>query len=198
MKKITLVILFFIPLSIFSQELKLSSRVGYAIIKGEHFKKIALSTGTFIGSEFILNEFLYLNTLIGYSSIGFDYEDLSNSNTYTTKYYLCLPVSLKKYYPLSKRSSLFFEFGVSFNYDFITNKEIFAGTGSQISRQNGVGFSLSGIGGFGFKTQITKRLFFDVGLCGQADVVYAYKNETDKLKTNRKMFSLTLYQKLKR
>ncbi len=196
MKKVFLVIVFMIPLLIFSQEIKFTSIAGYATIKTDKFKKVALSTGAFIGSEFILKEFLYLNTLVGISTIRF--ENMGLPNSFTTKYYLSIPVSLKKYYPISKRSSLYWDFGLSFNYDFITQNEIFTVSGIQKNNQNGLGTSFSVIGAVGFKTQVTKRLFFDIGLFGQTDYLLSYKKETDKIKTDRRMISLTFYKKLKK
>ncbi|MBL0358104.1 MAG: hypothetical protein IPP72_15100 [Chitinophagaceae bacterium] len=197
MKKVLLLTLVVIPFFLFGQEIKLSSGTGYTIIKTTTMKKNALGTSTMIGAEFILKEFWYLNTMIGIQTTKFDYSLSHDTSIYVSKYYLSLPVSIKNYYPVSKKSSLFIDIGACFSYNFSTRNEVFtAGTYYKINNNN-AGLNIGAIVDIGFKTQITRKVYFDVNINDLVDIVAFYKNDTDKVKNNRRMLSLTLYRKLK-
>jgi len=197
MKKIFVFNLLLMPCIVFAQEIKLSSGIGYSILKTHNMKKNALVTSTSIGGEFILKEFWYLNTMIGIQTARFEYSPGLDTSIYVSKYFLHLPVSIKNYYPVSKKISLFADLGASFGYEFSTKNEISTtNTYNKISNHKS-GLNIGAIINIGLKTQITTKTFVDISLNSQVDMLSFYKSDTDKTKNNIKMLSLTLYRKLK-
>jgi hypothetical protein len=197
MKKTLLLNLLLIPCITFGQEIKLSSGFGYTIIKAGNMKKNALGTSTMIGAEFILKEFWYLSTMIGFQDTKFEYSLGHDTSIYVSKYYLTLPVSIKNYYPVSKRSSIFIDFGACFSYNFSTKNEF--STANTYTKTNDTehGLNIGGILNLGFKTQINRKVYFDVSIYNQFDMAAFYKNDINKTKNTRTMLSFSFYRKLK-
>jgi len=190
--------LLLIPCITFAQPIKLSSGMGYTIIKAPNMKKNALGTSNMIGTEFILKEFWYLSTMIGIQATKFDYNTGYDTSIYVSKYYLSLPVSIKNYYPVSKRLSIFIDMGVCFSYNFSTKNEIFTGNTYSKINNNANGMNIGAMFSFGFKTQITRKTGFDMHIYGQSDFASFYKNDIDKIKNDRTLLSLSLYRKLRK
>lgn len=197
MKKTILFHLLFAPCTLFAQEIKLSSGIGYTILKAKNMKKNALVTSNKAGTEFMLNEFWHLGVMAGIQTVKFGYELKNDSSIYVSKHYFCLPISIKNYSPVSKKASIYLDLGVSFSYEYSTKNEIFtSNTYNKISNNNNgssIGLNLS----FGFKTQIARKTFIDIGLFIQNDIASFYKNENDKTKNDMRMLSLTLFRQLK-
>lgn len=180
-----------------AQLFKFQSGVGYAIVTGNDFKKISLAKQVMIGSEFILKEFLYIDLMAGITTLQYS-RDNANTENYFKKQYASLAACLKKYYPLSKKSSFFWEVGPAFNYDFKVLQEIYTNADHTNISQKNLGSTLSLNGNAGFKTQMLRNVFFDVTLYTQTDFFTFYSKTANKTKTNRQLLSFTLYFKLKK
>lgn len=197
MKIIFLFNLLLLPFIVIAQEIKLSSGIGYTILRTHNMKKNALATSTMIGGEFILKEFWYLSMMAGIQTTKFEYDLRNDTSVYVSKYYFSLPVSVKNYYPVSKKTSLFIDFGTSFNYEFSTKNEISTtNTYNKISN-NKSGLNIGALINVGIKAQITSKIFVDIHMNNQIDILTFYKNNIDKTKNNLRMLSLTIYRKLK-
>ena len=190
-------VLLFSPFILFSQEIRFSSTIGYAVTEMKSFKKISLCTGINAGFEFPLKKGLCITTSVGGFLLRFDYNTPVNaSSIFNSKYFFDIPVSLKKYYLLSKKSRCYWEFGLVSSYQFFDKKEIKLGSGSSVEKKRNLGFNFGVIGSFGFKTIINNRISFDIGLLARTDYLFSYKNSDDKTKTDQKLLLLSLYRRL--
>src|SRR5258705_1811610 len=140
MKKIVCSFFLISVMNSYSQELKFTNKLGYAVGKSSRLKKIMLCTQNDIGVEINIRDRLFFCSSLGVIRLRFDNSDTANSQVFNTHYYLTTPFSIKKYYPLSKRSSMFWEFGVMVNYHLTANKEIRSATNYIVQKQKNIGF----------------------------------------------------------
>jgi hypothetical protein len=164
---------------------------GYSVGKKDGIKKIMLSTGLEFIFEKNLKESWFITFGIEVTSLKYNYHsDTLNSSVFSNNYFALMPVTLKRYYILNKRSHLFLDFGVAPAYYFYNKEE---SKNSSIKKQN-LGLNIGGVAKLGFKTQLTKKLSFDIGLHSFQDFFYSYKNDKDKLsiKSNGLMTSFYL------
>ncbi len=147
-----------------------------------------LATGVTNTIEKNLKATLYFTFGVDVTALKYNYYTAANNSVFSNNYLLLVPVTLKKYYFISKRSSLFMDFGIAASYYFYCKKEI-ENIGS--STQRNLGLSIGGLGRIGFKTAVTPKVSFDVGLNSFSDFLYFYKDDANKItvKTNSLMFS---------
>ncbi len=164
---------------------------GYSVGKKDGVKKIMLCTGQEFMIEKNLRESWFITFGIGLTSLKYNYyADSLNSSVFSNNNFALVPVSLKKYYILSKRSQCFLDFGIAAAYYFYNRDE---SINSSIKKTN-LGYNFGLIAKMGFKTQLTKKLSFDISLLSFQDHIYSYKNTVDKLsiKSNGLMTSFYL------
>ncbi|WP_462221068.1 hypothetical protein, partial [Ferruginibacter sp.] len=164
---------------------------GYSVGKKDGVKKIMLSTGQEFIIEKNLKESWYITFGIELTSLKYNYHsDTLNSSVFSNNYFALIPVTLKRYYILSKRSHCFLDFGLAPAYYFYNKDE----SKSSSFKKNNLGLNIGAVAKMGFKTQLTKKLSFDVGLHSFQDFIYSYKNAADKLsiKSNGLMTSFYL------
>ncbi|MBC7875068.1 MAG: hypothetical protein H7Y01_13785, partial [Ferruginibacter sp.] len=124
MKYITSFLFLFCFQRTFSQEIKVVMEYGFAIGEMKAFKKIMLHSGVRAGMEFTIRRDLSLVISAGGSLLRFSYTTPASESVFNRKYFLTMPVSVKKYYPLSRKSGGFLEVGGYFNYLVSDKKEI--------------------------------------------------------------------------
>lgn len=197
MKYSLIIFLFVAPLIAYNQEWKLTNYVGYAKGKTNTFRKIMLATETSAGYEHPIGVELYLSLGVSASTLTFNYYDSMNLSVYNRKYFLGLPVSIKKYYYLSRASKGFVDFGFYGNYLFYDKKEIRNFLKDETVTGNWPGYNVGISGSIGFKTKITNSLFFDVSISGKLDYFTHFKNDSDKLKTNQRLLGISFYKKFR-
>ena len=193
-----LVSLLFSPFILFSQEIKFSNTIGYAVTETEDVKKIALCTGINAGFELPLKKGLYITISAGGFLLRFNYNSAANNSVFNSKYFFSMPVSLKKYYPVSRQSRAYWCFGIFPGYQFYDKKEIRSFSGNSTETKRSLGFNFGCIASVGFKTIINSRMSFDIGLLAQTDYFFSYKKKQDKTKTDQRLLSLSLHRKLRK
>lgn len=192
---VTALSLFFVK-QLSSQELKLSVDYGYAVATMPDSKAIMLQTGARGGMEWSINNKLYFSVFGGGSLLRYSYTSDTGEAVFNRKYFVVLPVSLKKYYPLAKRSSGFVEVGISPVYYFLDRKEINDGGIIRVEKDKDLGWNGTGLLCIGFRTLITPVLSFDIGLLGQKDIIQSYKRAQDRIRTDRTSLTIGFYRKL--
>jgi hypothetical protein len=197
MKYSLIIFIFVTPLIAYNQEWKLTNYVGYAKGKTNTFRKIMLATEISAEYEHPIGVNLYLGLGVSASTLTFNYYDRMNLSVYNGKYFLGLPVSIKKYYYLSRTSKGFVDFGFYGNYLFYDKKEFQNSFKEETVSRNWTGYNIGISGSIGFKTKITNSLFFDVSLSGKLDYFNHYKNDVDKLKTNQRLLGISFYKKFR-
>jgi hypothetical protein len=193
-----IVILFFalhVPFLIQAQSLKSVGHAGIAIGKNDFFKKIMLYKSNSIGYEKWIGYNLYLNFELGYSNLQYDDIDLSmNKKYFRTKNYLFLPLTIKKYYTLSRNSTSFIEIGFANNYNYKDKIEYSNNIVDSVHRN--LGYTLSFLGRFGLKTKLINAWFMDIGMGSQDDIFQHYKDNRQELIAKRRFLILSVYRKL--
>ncbi len=192
--KLIIFLVLFIKLAI-SQELKLSTAYGFAVGKTNNSKNNFLAQNNSILIEINIG---FRTALIA----GFNYNKLSFSNTssietvYVKNKFLMLPVGVKKYFRISKNSTLFIELSLYANKHLAVEKEVFInGTNSFYSNKN-LGYSFGTYINWGLKTVIGSNWYFDIGLAQQKDYLFSYEKDKDKLETERNLLCFSFYKRL--
>lgn len=185
MRHIAVIIYLLTSYGLCSQELKLSGAIGYSITETDQTKKIALYNGANIGAEFRFGQRWNIIFFAGGFRLRYEHTNTQGASLFYTRYFLQLPVQLRKYYGLSATSMLFMDVGIAPSYQFSAKMEILDIQTTRVVREKDLGFNFSGLFAFGLRTSISKRLFFETGLATHQDFFYAYKNEADKTKTKR-------------
>jgi len=178
-----------------SQELRVSMDYGYAIAEMKDLKKIMLQTGIKAGVEFRLEKNYVLVISTGGSLLQHSY---SGGSIFNRKYFLTIPVSIKRYYPFSKRSAGFVDAGIYAANGFLDKKEIRSMGSTLIDKHRDLGWNGGLVLCFGFKTMITPSVSVDIGLQGQKDLISSYKLEENKIKTERTSLVISFYKNLGR
>lgn len=196
MRKLICLYFSFFSLASSSQEIKFTTKIGYGIVEMKYIKKNSLCTDNSIGYEFKSNGKLILCVAGGISKINFDYTDTSIRNVYIKKSFITLPISIKRYYTLSKKTFAYWEFGVSFNYQWLDKIEIRNFSNTIINKQHDLGMIIGGITYFGLKTKISNKIFLDLGLFGQTDFFSFYKTDINKIKSDKRLFAISFNKTL--
>lgn len=193
----TIILFFFmIPFYVNAQELRMTGQLGNAIGKFENTKKIMLNKSYTMGYEKWIGYNLYMNFELGYSFIQYDDIALDlNTKYFRTKHYITLPLSLKKYYTLSRTSTYYIEVGLANNYN-LKDKIEYADSNIGDSIKKNLGYSLGLLVRFGFKTRFGKNHFVDFGLGTNDDLLIRYKDESQKFRAKKYFFLMSLYRKL--
>jgi hypothetical protein len=196
MKYIVTALSLFFAKQLSSQELKLSVDYGYATGTLADRKALLLETGMRGGLEWRIKSNFYFSVLAGGSLLRYSYTSNSGEAVFNRKYFISLPVLVKKYYPLSKRSSGFVEAGVCPAYYFLDSKEINDGATIRVEKKRHLGWEGAGLFCIGFRTMITPVLSFDIGLLGQKDFICTYNTPEGRIRTDRTSLAIGFYRKL--
>lgn len=106
---------------------------------------------------------LYVTLGVEVLSFKFNFINSNNISGFSNNNFILLPVTIKKYSIVSKRSHFFWDIGIAPAWYFKKQEEFENGTA--VSKKNvGVNFGITG--GAGFKTAITQKLSFSIGLKG--------------------------------
>ena len=185
MSKLALIIPFFISTISYCQELSISSKVGIARGETVDLKKIMFYSSVVGGIEFVSKKNIAFKAEIGVEQVSYDSYLWSAASIFNRKNFVTIPISIKKYYPLSKKSSGFWQFGTYASYLHRSTKEkvnMFA-VSREIEKNLGANIGVSCL--FGFKTALTPSIKFDIAIGGQQDYVFIYKNISDKTKLRK-------------
>ncbi len=196
MKYILVICLFLFAQNIFSQELTVNGKYGYTIGEMKAFKKIMLYTGVDINVEWKLKEDIFFCIGAGANALQFSFNDTSSTSVFDKKYFLNFPVSIKKYYPLSRKSSYFLQFGIMNSFLIHDKKEIFLANEKQVVNSGGPGYNLAMLFNTGFKTMISTNWNFGLALGGYQDFVLVYKDKAKKIKTTTTILSFSFTRKI--
>ncbi len=198
MKPILLQLFYLCPILGFSQEIKISSSIGYATVSTKSFKKNMLCTGVNIGYEFSSHKSLYLFASIGVSVLRYDFIDSNNMAVYNSKQFLNFAFSARKYFIMTSKDRSFIELGLVGDHFIYDRKELNNGSVHEIEKQANLGYNAGILFAVGYKKMITTSLSFELALYGLNDYFSWYKNETNRIKANKRMFSLSFYKKLRK
>ena len=196
MKYFISTLLFFLVKETASQELRVSMDYGYAIAEMKQTKKFMLQTGVKGVAEFNISYSLSITVGVGGSLLQHSYTNTSGESVFNKKYFLVLPVSLKKYYPFSKRSAGFIDACIYAANLMLDKNEIRYLAGTRSSREKNTGWNAGGVMNIGFKTMITSTLSFDIGLASKRDFLHSYKQDQDWILTKGTALVISFYRKL--
>lgn len=174
--------------------IKATGYFGYAIGEKGNLKKIMLSSGAALSWERKIKTTLFFNLGFDVSSLKFAHYDSGNNSVFSTNYQLLIPVSIKKYYRVGRKSDLFWDFGLAPAYYFYSNE--LTNNSKSTSKRN-IGIKIGTVGKLGFKTQLTNSIYFDVGLNSYYDLFVLYKSKDDKLTSRSNTLMYSLYFNLK-
>ncbi len=121
---------------------------------------------------------LYITSGLDFFSVKYNYNNTANGQAFSNNNFLMLPVTLKKYYMVGKRSHIFFDAGFAAAW-YLSSKEDYENNTS--NKKSNLGLNAGLFVALGFKTQLTKIISFDAGFKSFQDYLYSYKNTTDKL-----------------
>ncbi len=173
-------------LSIAGQEVRILSHIGIATGEMVDRKTIMLSRGVNLGCEFKFEKAkLSITVSPGISNLQYDYTDLNDANVFIRKNFLHIPVSAKKYYTVSRKSNVFFDFGFQTSYFFSDIREIRDSISFVQQNTRNLGWNYGFISAVGFKTLLTRNIFFDIGLFQSKDLWVKYSNSSSVIKTER-------------
>lgn len=179
-----------------AQQWRIENNIGYAIGETKNFKKIMLATETRLGYEMNIGTNLYFNLAVGIGTLKFNNIDTSGVNVFTKKHFISLPISIKKYYSLSRAAQGYIDFGIYGNYYFLDKKEYRSIDIDETASNRNLGYNFGIAGTVGYKRTITKTISFDLAICGQIDYLFKYHNESEQIKTNKRLLGISFYKKL--
>ena len=169
-----------------TQSLIVENKLGYTIGEKTSSKNIMLFKGAGIHYEKDIKYSLSVTLGITFASAQFNYTDTVKKNVFEKYYILQLPVTMVKYYMLSKNSNVFLQFGPIFSFLPLNKKEIFSNNVKQTVNTKTQGFNLGLSANIGVKTRITKNSWYlSVALSGYEDFFMANKNSLQKIKFNQ-------------
>ena len=186
----------FISTKSISQEIKITNKIGYGVIEMTYLKKNSLCIDNYIGYEFESKSQLVFCIGAGLSRINFDFTDSMSRNNYVTKYFFSFPFCLKRYYTLSKKSSVYWEFGASYNYNWLDKTETRSTSTFTEQKLRNLGSTMSGLANFGLKVKFSNRIFIDIGIAGQTDLISLYKNDINEFKAMKRFLSISFNKML--
>jgi hypothetical protein len=169
-----------------TQNLSFDIKLGYAVGEKKTSKHPMLYRSTGISYEKDIKYELAFTIGIAGATTEFSYTDTLNNNVYEKQYFLQLPVSIVKYYYLSKNSNFFLQFGPMFSVLPINKKEVFTIAGKQTQKTTDPGFNMGLLGNVGFKSKVAKNNWYvSVALSGYQDFFASNKNSAEKIKFNQ-------------
>ena len=168
---------------------------GFAVAEMKDVKKILLHTGVTGAVEFGIKKNFFLSAGFGGCILQHSYTT-PGEQVFNRKCFLTMPLSFKKYYSFSNRSSGFLDIGMCAAYYFLDKKEIRNSGTPRVEKRWDIGWNGAGLFGVGFKTMITPVVSFEIGLLGQKDIFRSYSMEQDRLKTEKTALFIGFYRKL--
>jgi hypothetical protein len=192
-----LILILFAPICIFSQELKFSASYGYTIGKTVELKKVMLHTDVQIGFETKQKKNFSFNISAGISALKFSYSDVNTDNIFNSKYFICMPFSIKRYLTISPKNYCYIEAGAFGNYYFLDKKEKTNQSTTSVQKQTDIGSNFGLLFSIGYKKLLSSKLAFEIKVLGQTDYLFAYKNRLNKIETDRRMLVLSFSKKFK-
>jgi hypothetical protein len=149
------------------------------------------------GIEFELPRSFALSISLGNESIQYSYYNFSLGNVFSKNNLLLLPLSIKKYFFLSKNSKTSVEFGFFISHHYKKKEEIRNPPAPKYSiTKKNIGFNVGGINNISLKTRLTKKIFFDIGLIGLVDFDLNSSSNPEKLLSEKTGLSFSFYYKL--
>jgi hypothetical protein len=183
MKLATFIIVLFLSDKCLSQHLTVNTKYGYAVGETRVVKKVMLYNSLDIGAELRLRGAISFNIGIGGATLQYSSTDTPNVSVYCKRYFLTLPVCLKKYYHLTKNSSAFFQVGLMNSFSIHEKKEFLSAGRKGIVNANWAGYNLGLLVSTCFRTKMSQNdWYIGISIGGQQDILTAYKNENQKIK----------------
>jgi len=197
-KFISWMIILFLCLNVKAQEIKVSSSlIGFGTAKLENGKKLVQTRFFDLGYEKMIDYFWRWRVGIGYSDIKYDGVTKTTVEYYRHKKFLTLPMAIRKYFSVSKKTEAYVEFGVFNRYE-VTDKIDFNDPAEKDVSYTNNGYALDLHGFGGFKTQLGKRSTIDIGIGGMKNLLTRYKISQNKIRVLASYITLTLSKKISR
>jgi hypothetical protein len=180
MKRFPFVIFSLIALPFFgmTQEIKVSSGIGYAIVDdiNSDQKKLVLCKELATCFEVpIRSRLLYLDLSFAYRTLLFENFDSSGQSQIGKRSYIIFSTSIFRYYAVSYRSRFYWAFGANGNFLVKGENEFSLSQGWPVSSNETV-FRIGIQGMVGFKTDISKVLSFSVAYLSTKDIECRIRN----------------------
>jgi hypothetical protein len=192
------IILLITSLSVEAQELKFSSSlIGFGIAKIERENKLIVTRFFDVGYEKMIDYFWRWRAGVGYSDVQFDGVNKIGQEYYRQKKFIGIPLALRKYSTLSKKSEVYVELGAYNKYEIIDKIDFSDFSQKDLKYKNG-GYSLDMLAFGGFKTQLGKISTIDIGIGGTKNLLTRYKIGQNKIRVSASYITLNLSKKLSR
>ena len=179
-----------LPLFVFSQEIKFATGIGYTIaeINESKIKKVLLCREWMIGTEWPIRQSpLRVKISVGLRNMEFDFTEQTSREIFNRKTYVVFPFSILRYYKVSGKSSLFWDFGANASLLFLDRREVRFNQAQSLHKSWKLGWNLGAHSRVGFRTMINNRMSFDVGYFSGKDLLLKYKESNKEMKTTTKM-----------
>jgi hypothetical protein len=169
-----------------TQSLSFDTKLGYSVGEKKTSKHGMLYRSAGISYEKDIKYALAFSIGIAGATSEFSYTDTLKNNVYEKQYFLQLPISIVKYYYLSKSSNFFLQFGPMFSILPVNKKEVFTTAGKQTQKTTDPGFNIGVLSNVGFKSKVAKNNWYvSITLSGYQDFFASNKNSLEKIKFNQ-------------
>ena len=183
MKFPILITTLFLCIACFSQVLTVNLKYGYAIGETQNVKKVMLYNGIGATLDWKLKEPLFFNAGVGGATLQFSYTDTSGGLVFNKKYFLTIPIALKKNYYLTKNSLAFIQFGVMNNFLVYDKKEILFANNKKFVKSSMRGYNLGLLFNTGFRTKMSQNNWYiTLSIGGHQDILLIYKDKSKEIK----------------
>ncbi|WP_255157095.1 hypothetical protein [Ferruginibacter sp. HRS2-29] len=132
---------------------------------------------------------------LGYAEVQYHGISKSGLEYFSHRKFITVPLGIRKYSSLSKKSEAYVELGTYNKYELTDKVDYSDPFYTDIKNTNG-GYSLDIMVFAGFKTQLGKKSMVDLGFGGTKNLLAVYKLKQNKIRVSASYITLNLSRKL--
>lgn len=193
MKKVLIPVFILITLYGQSQELRLSTAVGFATGITPQYKKLMLYTGSGITWEFKSHKKLYVNIGLVKGKCSFNGYDQTGNASFHERQLFLLGVNIRRYYLMKGESGGFLQLGL-YPVCYVNDKTTIRALQEKLYDRDKV-YNLGVGGSFGYRKMFSKSLGIEFYSQHFSDVLSLAKPDAKSFRSNRMMLGVNLVKK---
>lgn len=179
-----------------SQEIKVAPALGFGVASSPLRKNFFIAKELQLGLEKNVGNAGVVSISVGGASHVFTYTDTTGAQVFVGSISFILPVTFRRYNPLSARSLYFLEVGGVPTFYHRERRERRIGGRVEKETGNASGYGLSLLGSIGYKHKVDGITSISLGLNNYLDLVPQNKDREGRLRQNKTLFSIVFYRRL--
>lgn len=179
-----------------SQEIKLAPALGLGVASSPLRKTFFFAKELQLGLEKSVGDAGVVSVSIGGASHVFTDTDTTGAQVFVSSTSLILPVTFRRYNPLSARSFYFLELGGVPIFYLRERQERRIDRRVEKETSSASGYGLALLSSIGYKHKVDGITSISLGLTNYLDLVLQNKDGEGRLRQNKTVFSIVFYRRL--